>query len=472
MEINWQPDPQVTTPLYQQISAYCRQQIQQGNWLVGEKLPAQRQLAAQFNVNRSTIVTALNDLQADGVLSSAYGDGTRVASNTWSLALDWQPYLHGQFNANLPTIQTINRLEGENYLRLSTGELAPELFPQKLVQAKLQAITPQITQMNYLEPLGALNLRQALAKRLQRWHIDVQPENILITTGSLQALDLISVALLKPGATVYTEAATYLKSLQVFQSAAATLTGIPQDDAGLCYWQIPPHSTTQQLLYTIPSFQNPTGSVMSLQRRQQLLQFAQKHQLPIIEDTAYQELWLETPPPLPLKALDRANNVLYLGTISKTLAPGLRIGWLVGPAAVIRRLSDVKMQTDYGASSLAQQLLAALLTDPAYDAYLTELRQQLRQRRDAALASLQDYLADVATWQIPRGGFYIWLKLAPTINVERLFQAALKRHILFNPGTIYGTNQSLRLSFAYVAPAEFRQGIAVLAQLIKRARKD
>jgi len=130
------------------------------------------------------------------------------------------------------------------------------------------------------------------------------------------------------------------------------------------------------------------------------------------------------------------------------------------------------MQTDYGASSLAQQLLAALLTDPAYDAYLTELRQQLRQRRDAALASLQDYLADVATWQIPRGGFYIWLKLAPTINVERLFQAALKRHILFNPGTIYGTNQALRLSFAYVAPAEFRQGIAVLAQLIKRARKD
>ncbi|MFC6171487.1 aminotransferase-like domain-containing protein [Loigolactobacillus jiayinensis] len=469
MEITWQPNPQSPIPLYQQISTYCRQQIQQGNWLVGEKLPAQRQLAQQFGVNRSTIVTALNDLQADGVLISAHGNGTRVASNTWSLALDWHHYLDGQFNANLPTIQTINRLENENYLRLSTGELAPELFPQKLVQAKLRAITPQVTQLNYLEPLGALNLRQALVKRLQHWQIDVQPENILITSGSLQALELISVALLKPGATIYTEAATYLNSLQVFQSAAATLTGIPQDDAGLCYWQLPASTTTQQLLYTIPSFQNPTGSVMTQQRRHDLLQFAEKHQLPIIEDTAYQDLWLETPPPLPLKALDRAGNVLYLGTISKVLAPGLRLGWIVGPTAVIRRLSDVKMQTDYGASSLAQQLLAALLADSAYDDYLTELRQQLRQRRDAALASLKDYLADVATWQVPRGGFYIWLKLKPTINMEQLFQAALKRHILFNPGSIYGADHALRLSFAYASPAAFRRGIAELAELIKRA---
>ncbi|MFL2028563.1 aminotransferase-like domain-containing protein [Loigolactobacillus zhaoyuanensis] len=443
MEITWQPDPQSTVPLYQQISAYCRQQIQQGNWLVGDKLPAQRQLAQQFGVNRSTIITALNNLQADGILTSAYGDGTRVASNTWSLALDWQPYLDGQFNANLPTIQTINRLENKHYLRLSTGELAPELFPRRLVQTTLQTITPQVTQLNYLEPLGALNLRQAL--------------------------ELISVALLKPGATIYTEAATYLNSLQVFQSAAATLKGVAQDDAGLCYWQIPPSATTQQLLYTIPSFQNPTGSVMTRQRRQQLLQFAQKHQLPIIEDTAYQDLWLETPPPLPLKALDQANNVLYLGTISKTLAPGLRLGWIVGPTAVIRRLSDVKMQTDYGASSLAQQLLATLLADSAYDSYLTELRQQLRQRRDAALASLTNHLAAVATWQVPRGGFYIWLKLNPVINIERLFQAALKQHILFNPGSIYGEQQAIRLSFAYITPAEFERGIKELAQLIKRA---
>ncbi len=345
MQINWRPDPNATVPLYQQISTYCRQQIQQGNWLLGEKLPAQRQLAQQFGVNRSTIVTALNDLQAAGVLTSAYGNGTRVASNTWSLTLDWHHYLNGQFNANLPTIQTINRLENADYLRLSTGELAPELFPQRLIQTKLKTITPQITQMNYLEPLGALNLRQALVKRLHRWQINVQPENILITSGSLQALELISVALLRPGATVYTEAATYLKSLQVFQSAAATIKGIPQDASGLCYWQIPP-ATQQQLLYTIPSFQNPTGSVMTLARRQALLQFAQQQQLPLIEDTAYQELWLETPPPLPLKALDHTGNVLYLGTISKTLAPGLRLGWLVGPTAVIRRLSDVKMQTD------------------------------------------------------------------------------------------------------------------------------
>ncbi|MFD1319166.1 aminotransferase-like domain-containing protein [Loigolactobacillus zhaoyuanensis] len=469
MEITWQPDPQSTVPLYQQISAYCRQQIQQGNWLVGDKLPAQRLLAQQFGVNLSTIITALNNLQADGILTSAYGDGTRVASNTWSLALDWQPYLDGQFNANLPTIQTINRLENKHYLRLSTGELAPELFPRRLVQTTLQTITPQVTQLNYLEPLGALNLRQALAKRLQCWQINAQPENILITSGSLQALELISVALLKPGATIYTEAATYLNSLQVFQSAAATLKGVAQDDAGLCYWQIPPSATTQQLLYTIPSFQNPTGSVMTRQRRQQLLQFAQKHQLPIIEDTAYQDLWLETPPPLPLKALDQANNVLYLGTISKTLAPGLRLGWIVGPTAVIRRLSDVKMQTDYGASSLAQQLLATLLADSAYDSYLTELRQQLRQRRDAALASLTNHLAAVATWQVPRGGFYIWLKLNPVINIERLFQAALKQHILFNPGSIYGEQQAIRLSFAYITPAEFERGIKELAQLIKRA---
>ncbi|MGP4116545.1 PLP-dependent aminotransferase family protein [Levilactobacillus zymae] len=266
---------------------------------------------------------------------------------------------------------------------MSTGELGPDLFPRQAVQTAMHQAADQLTTLNYLPARGSLALREALLRRLATWGVQTTPENILITSGSLQALQLITAALLEPGTTVYTAPASYLRSLRVLESVQAKWAPVPVDEQGLAYWQIPV-SSQPQLLYTVPTFDNPLGTVMSAQRRQDLLAFAQKYQLPIIEDTAYQELWLDQRPPLPLKAHDTQGNVLYLGTVSKDLAPGLRVGWLVGPQAVVARLADVKMQMDYGASTLSQQTLVNLLTAPDYPQTLQRLRDQLRPAAGAA----------------------------------------------------------------------------------------
>lgn len=322
--------------------------------------------------------------------------------------------------------------------------------------------------LNYLGPLGLPELQQSLSKRLIKKGIDTKPSNILITSGSLQALQLISVCMLNPGATVFTEAPTYLKSLQVFQSAGMKLSGVPMDKGGIMHWKIE-KVLNGSLLYTIPTHHNPTGMTMTQERRKEVFDFCSTHRLPIIEDDAYGDLWFEgEPPPFPIKSFDRNGMILYTGTVSKTLAPGLRVGWLVGPESVVERLGDVKMQMDYGASSLSQWALTAILEEGLYDSHLEVLRAKLKERRNIALAALEKYFSDIAEWSVPTGGFFIWLHIKSGIPSSKLFQEALCKNILLNPGSIYDykENKSLRLSYAYASEKDLEKGIKVLGKII------
>ena len=475
LEIRWKPDKGSATPVYRQIVDYVSRRISGGDWPVGSRLPSQRRLAQQFGVNRSTISAAMDELYSYGVLEGDCGRGTYVASNTWSLLMssappDWGSYIRsGAFRANVPTIQLINKLEFEDdVLRLGTGELAPDLFPREIMEEVFSRLPARIPSLNYLEPLGLAELREVLARRLCAQGIETSPDGILITSGSLQALQLISVCMLKPGSTVYTEAPSYVKSLQVFQSAGMRLSGLPMDREGLVHWNIP-QKRDSSLLYTIPTFHNPTGAVMSAERREALLRFCQNTRLPIIEDNAYGELWLDEEPPRPIKTKDKNGVILYLGTVSKTIAPGLRIGWLVGPKSVTERLGDVKMQIDYGASSLSQWALAELLSGGWYDQYLAQVRVKLKERRDLALRALDLYFGDLADWNVPQGSFYIWLRLSGRVSTDRLFQRAMEDRILINPGSIYdyNKNNAIRLSYAYAAEDQLEDGIRRLAKAVR-----
>ncbi|MEL7654848.1 MAG: PLP-dependent aminotransferase family protein [Bacillota bacterium] len=475
--IDWIPDKSSKDPVYQQIIDYISRKISCGDWTIGSILPPQRVLAKSFDVNRSTIVRALDELCSYGILEGQTGKGTVVKSNTWSLLMstappDWGNYLKaGTFQENVPTIQVINKLEfKKDIIRLGTGELSPDLFPSKMMRQIFQRLPERIPSLNYLEPLGLPELRQALSVRLKNQGIDADPSCILITSGSLQALQLISVCMLKPGSVVYTESPSYLKSLQVFPSAGMKLSGIPMDRDGILYWNITSESKNMEdsLLYTIPTFHNPTGKLMPAARRQELVRFCANNRLPIIEDNAYGELWLEEEPPKPLKTLDQNGMILYLGTISKTLAPGLRIGWLVGPESVVERLGDVKMQVDYGASSISQWALAELFSSGLYDEYLKDLRGKLKKRRDYTLSLLEKHFREIAQWDNPMGGFYIWLRLKGRIPVDQLFQMMLTERILLNPGSIYdfSKNQAIRLSYAYASETELETGIEKLAKMV------
>ncbi|ETY74428.1 PLP-dependent aminotransferase family protein [Lactiplantibacillus fabifermentans] len=476
LHIDWQPDKTSSVPIYQQITNYFQHAIASGDWPMGAKLPSQRKLAPQFGVNRSTLITALDELIAVGLITSNPGSGMAVSGNHWSSLLaehvNWSQYVKaGQFKPNSHAIQKINQFETDDVIRLSTGEPAPEQFPRVLFQKAFDHLGQHLTSLNYTEPAGILALREQIARHLQKVGIQTQPENILITSGSLQALQLVSLSLFPKDATIYTEAPTYVKSLQVFQSANTHLAGVPMDNQGMAYWQMtPPTNGSQAIMYTIPTFNNPTGIVMSQARRQQILQYAQEHQMPILEDAAYQDVWFDQQPPQPLKALDETGNVIYFGSISKSLAPGLRIGWTVATKPVIDRLTDVRMQTDYGASSLSQLVLAEILANPEYDTYQANFRAVLAQKATAAQAILHHYWDDgIATFDAPTGGFYLWVRLADRINIKKLFDLATAQNVLFNPGNIYDfkPNQYIRLSFSFESTERFERGIQILTKLIE-----
>ena len=474
VSINWKPDKIDKVPIYKQIINYINDKIAKGDWIVGAKLPSQRKMAQSFGVNRSTIVTAMEELLSYGVIESDFGGGTKVASNTWSLIMsstpDWNEYMKaGSFKANVPTIQKINKLEFEDkYIRMGTGELAPELFPTTMIKKVLQKLPERIVSLNYLEPLGLQELRKCLSERLEKEGISASPKEILICSGSLQGLQLISASMIKKGDSLFTEAPSYLKSLQIFQSSGADFIGVDMDREGMMPWTIT-KPAQNAFIYTIPTFQNPTGKVMTAERRKELYNFCSINRLPVIEDDAYGKLWFNEEPPKPIKTMDKNGMILYLGTVSKTMAPGLRIGWLVGPESVTERLGDVKMQVDYGASSVSQWALTELMTSGKYDEYLIWLRKELKIRCESGLAAVKKYFYGLATWEAPQGGFYIWLRINKKINAEKLFNEALNKNILINPGSIYDfkENNSIRLSYAYASIEEFEVGIKILAGTIE-----
>ena len=474
MDNHWKPSKQGALPLYQQIYEFIQKQIISGNWPVGYKLPPQRELADNFQVNRSTVVYALEELKADGWIESQVGRGTVVCQNTWSslasgTRADWKTYVQsGTHLPNIQMIQEINKAEfSANIIRLGTGELSPNLLPTAIIQDAF-ADTAALS-LSYPEGKGSFLLRQAISNYLQNKGIAVSPNSIIIVSGAIQALQLISIGLLDQDSAILTESPSYLNSIMVFQSAGIKMVPINNGEQFFSGVSRAKRQHNTALLYTTPTFHNPTGYCMPETKRMELLEACAKERTPILEDDVYGDLWLESPPPSPLKALDKHGNVLYVGSMSKVLGPGLRIGFIAAPEPVIERLADIKMQTDYGSSTLSQFAVAKLLSNGQYEVHIEKLRHELRIRRDFVLSLLSKYFTDIAVWDKPAGGFYIWLSLKKEIPLQLLFRRALQHGILINPGSLYGNYHShIRLSYSYASFEELEQGLVALAVLIKQ----
>ncbi|WP_019121074.1 PLP-dependent aminotransferase family protein [Brevibacillus massiliensis] len=477
-QLDWKPDKASPVPLYRQIAAYVKEKIASGEWPVNSKIPPQRTLARAFEVNRSTVVTALEELTAEGFLEGRSGSGTVVANSSWTTLTavpppDWNAYVNaGIHKPNLPTIQEINKAEFHpGVIRLGTGELGPELQPKEWMREMLGRVSGKIESLGYEQPKGLPALREQISRYAKSLGIEASPSAVLVVSGALQALQLISLGILHRGSSILLEKPSYLSSLHLFQSAGMRLHGMPMDGQGLITSHLQAYLRQHQaaMLYTIPSFHNPTGILMTAQRRQELLKVCEAERLPIVEDDVYRELWLDTPAPPPLKAADKSGLVLYLGSMSKSLSPGLRIGWLIGPEPVIERLADIKMQTDYGSSSLSQWAAAEWLASGRYQEHIAWVREQLKKRREAAIQALDAHYSDMAEWSMPAGGFYIWLRFTVGMPIRKLFERALEAGILINPGSVYdqGAAQYLRLSYSYASPDELQSGLARLAEIAR-----
>ncbi|MBT9283715.1 MULTISPECIES: aminotransferase-like domain-containing protein [Bacillus] len=465
-------------PKYIQIIQFIKEKIGNGEWPIGSKIPSQRTLAKHFEVNRSTVITALEELTADGLIEGRMGKGTVVTNNTWTLlaknsAPDWDQYVtSGIQQPSQKIVQEINKSESNSDLiQLSKGELSHEIFPLAVMKKMMGKVSQNLEAFGYEEPKGYLPLREALSGYLRTIGIQASSSSILIVSGALQALQLISMGLLQRGSTVYLDQPSYLYSLHVFQSAGMKLTGVPMDNDGL----LPEHihmargERGRAILYTNPCFHNPTGILMSKKRREEILAASENAQLPIIEDDIYRELWIDEIPPDPIKTIDKNGHVLYIGSLSKTLSPGLRIGWIVGPEPVIERLSDIKMQTDYGSSSLSQRVAAEWFTSGEYQQHLEQVRSQLKVRRQLVMSLLETNLKNVAAWNMPKGGFFVWVKILPSLSMKLLYTKALTKGILLNLGSIYAQEKGnyIRLSYAYASLEDLQKGIYELGLMIK-----
>ncbi|EEM16798.1 PLP-dependent aminotransferase family protein [Bacillus pseudomycoides] len=407
------------------------------------------------------------------------GMGTIVMNNTWSLLAtnpppNWNEYVKtGVHKPSKLIVQEINEIESnKDFIQLSKGELSSDIFPLETMKLVIHNVSKELDTFGYEEPKGLFPLRQTISDYVKSFGIHTSPSSILIVSGALQALQLISVGLLHRESTVLLEKPSYLYSLHVFQSTDIHLSGISMDECGIVPSDLSRRSKynkTKNILYSIPCFHNPTGVLMLESRRKELMNVCEKEQLPIIEDDIYHELWIDELPPLSLKAMDQNGHVLYVGSLSKTLSPGLRIGWVIGPEPVIERLSDIKMQTDYGSSSLSQRVAAEWLSSGLYQKHVASVRLQLKERRKIMIQALDLYCKDIATWNAPSGGLFIWLKIQPKISMKKLFPKALSKGILLNPGRIYEeeSDQHIRLSYGYVPVQDLTQGIYQISQIVR-----
>ena len=470
----WKPDRQSHLTIHAQIIEWIKTRIERGNWTVGTQLPTQRHLAAQFEVNRSTINLALDELKADGLLESKVGSGTFVANSSWNVLLNksqpnWQHHIEASIHKpNYHTIQLINESEQNNLIiRLGTGELSPELLPTKQIEHSLKSLSLESRAIGYSEPQGSKKLRIVLSEYLKKRGIETAPENILIVSGALQALQLIAVGLLEEGASVFQESPSYLNSIHPFQSAGMRMISVQRDN-NLANTLRATKRKRQSLFYCVPTLHNPTGRNWTIEEMQALYNTCKQLQIPIIEDDVYHELLFESSSPS-LKSFDQSGQVLYVGSVSKTLSPGLRIGWVVAPEPVIKRLADIKMQTDYGSSAVSQEIVAQWLSTGLYESHILQLRKQLKVRATFVEEILEQQFQDIATWEKPEGGFYIWLRFTEPIVNKALFLNLLKNNVLINPGYIYDTSDlhHVRLSYAYASLEELKEGLNILVELIR-----
>lgn len=326
--------------------------------------------------------------------------------------------------------------------------------------------------LQYSTTEGFPALRQAIADFLP-W--DVNPEQILITTGSQQALDLIGKVFLDKGSRILVEKPTYLGALQAFTPFEPTPVGVNSDDEGMLIddfaAKVGTGENKARLAYVLPNFQNPTGRTMSEARRQALVEKARELDIPLIEDNPYGDLWYEGEPPLPLAARN-PEGVIYMGSFSKVLAPGLRVGFIVAPQSVYGKLTQAKQAADLHSPSFNQRVVAEVMKDGFLHSHIPTIRAMYKVQRDVMLMALEAEMEGLGvTWTRPVGGMFLWVRLPEGMDAQVLLAEAVERGMAFVPGAPFYADEAetntLRLSYVTVSPEQIRQGVAALAAAIR-----
>lgn len=364
--------------------------------------------------------------------------------------------------------------EQPGIISLAGGLPSPQTFPvDDFASACAQVLADDGPgALQYAASEGYGPLREAVAAQLP-WPVD--PDQVLITTGSQQGLDLVAKVLIDAGSRVLVETPTYLGALQAFSPMEPQVLGVASDEQGPSVEdfavQAGSANARARFMYLLPNFQNPTGHSMSEARRAALVDEASRLGIPLVEDNPYGELWFEQAPPQALTAR-HPEGCIYLGSFSKVLAPGLRLGYVVAPKTVFPKLLQAKQAADLHTPSFNQRVVAEVLKGGFLERHVPTIRALYQRQRDAMLAALEHHMAGLdVRWNRPAGGMFLWVRLPAGMDAVALLPHAVQRQVAFVPGTAFyasqGDPRTLRLSFVTASPAQIDAGIAALAATVR-----
>jgi 2-aminoadipate transaminase len=375
--------------------------------------------------------------------------------------------------------------EHPDVISFGGGLPAPEVFPiARCEEACCTVLREHGAQaLQYSATEGFRPLREMIVRHTLRYGMEVGPDNVLITSGSQQALDLIGKVFINPGDHVLVERPTYLGAIQAWQAYQAQFIPVPMDDDGV---RMDPFEealrTGPKFIYSLPNFQNPTGVTLSLERRRKLVELADHYGVPILEDDPYGQLRYEGDHLPPIVALDAkyrsrdgapySGNVMYLSTFSKTLAPGLRLGWIVASHDVIDRLVLAKQGTDLHTSTFTQMVAYEVARDGFLDAHVREVRRVYQERRDTMLAAMAEHFPPGVTWTRPNGGLFVWVRLPEEMDAADLLPDAIAEKVVFLTGGAFFVDGSgrntARFNFSNASPDLIREGIRRIGRVLHR----
>ncbi len=367
--------------------------------------------------------------------------------------------------------------ERPGIISLAGGLPSAQTFPVEAFRAACDKVLRDDASaaLQYAASEGFAPLREAVAADLP-W--DVDPAQVLITTGSQQALDLVAKVLIDEGSRVLVETPTYLGALQAFTPMEPNFVGVATDAGGIDLADLRAKAKdgeAARFLYVLPNFQNPTGRSMDEARRAELSRTATELGLPLVEDNPYGELWFDTPPPLPLTARNPEGSI-YLGSFSKVLAPGFRLGYLVAPKALYPKLLQAKQAADLHSPGFNQRVVVEVMKDGFLARHVPTIRALYKAQCLAMLAALDAHMPEGVEWNRPSGGMFLWVRLPEGLDAAALLPKAVDKGVAFVPGSAFYAGaadaRTLRLSFVTASEAQIAKGIAALAETVKEAMSD
>lgn len=484
-------DRESPIPVYKQIRDQIRELIVTGVLQPGFKLPPERKLAETLGVNRSTILNAYRDLRADAFISSHIGQGTVVVppytittGNNPGKAgqIPWRQFLsQSAVRMQNPAISTIlKNANRSDVISFAAGVSYYNADPvDELLETQNRLLRDYgSTSLQYCATEGHYPLRESLCDLMASRGIAATPEEVIVTAGSQQGMDLTVRILLDPGDIVVVEEPSFFGALQIFQSAGARIMGVPIDQQGIRVDILETllERYKPKFIYTIPTFQNPSGVSMDLERRKQLLELAYKYQIPVVEDDPYGELRYDGNHLPPLKAMDQNGIVIYLSTFSKIIFPGLRVGWLTAPRQLIRQFTLAKQIADLHTNTLGQWIINDFIQRGIFAKQVEIIKRENRRNRDLMAESLEKYGNDELEWYVPNGGLYFWLRLPEEVDLSTLITKAEAKKVVFVPGNIFysgiSSSNYIRLSFSATTLENIAQGIKLLMAAINEAQGE